>query len=252
MRKECKESPAPFTWDAYELSLRAALESGYRFLTFPQVGGTVPDGPFVLLRHDIDYDPRWALPISTLEAEHGVRATYFFQVDSKFYSLQKRENRSVIEQVLSRGHAMGLHFDATGIEEDEEVLVRVEKLAEGFEREFQAPVEAVSFHMPTYRPVTHLKLKNGRINTYAPMFFETIDYVSDSNQDWRNKDLLEILRNRKFQRLQVLTHPIWWRKDYSSLGFKMQQLALQLGMALEDILTAEQQALLGRAQAGVQ
>lgn len=250
-RKDHLATPPPFTWHAYDLCLQAALQTGYRFLGFPQVAGSaLPEERCILLRHDIDYEPRWALPISSIEAQRDIRATYFFQADSKFYSLKSRDARAVVEQVLGHGHWVGLHFDATGIANDQEVLARVEQQARALEQDFGTPVEAVSFHMPSYRPVGHLQLKNGRVNTYAPVFFEKIEYVSDSNQDWRDKNLVDMFHSGKYWHIQLLTHPIWWRKEYSTLGVKMQELADQRRVAVADIVTAEQQALLDKVRAG--
>ena len=81
---------------------------------------------------------------------------------------------------------MGLHFDATRIPEDNDVVERVERMADELEGRFGWPLQR-SFHMPTYRPVKHLKLGNNRINAYGPLFFEKIENMSDSNQDWRGK-----------------------------------------------------------------
>jgi len=241
----------PFTWKTYELYLRTALESGYRFIGFDELNTSMvlPEAPFVLLRHDIDYDPRWALPICKLETQHGSRATYFFQSDSPFYRLDCSETVSVIREILSQGHWLGVHFDANQIQDDVEVIERLEQTATEFEARFETRVAAASFHMPTYRPVKHLQLKSERINTYSPLFFEEIQYVSDSNQDWRGKDILKMLRQKDFSRIQFLVHPIWWREDYSPFYSKIEELAGKLGIPVDSILTREQLDLLVREKA---
>ncbi|HEX8749202.1 MAG TPA: hypothetical protein VF717_18645 [Pyrinomonadaceae bacterium] len=244
------EKVEPFTWKTYEACLSAALESGYSFIGFERTaeGGTLPDAPFILLRHDIDYDPSRVLPISTMEADKGIRATYFFQADSPFYRLDDPSTLSVIREVLKQGHNLGLHFDANSIEDDGEIVEAVERTAREMESRFETSITAVSFHMPGYRNIKHLRLRNNRINTYSPVFFEKIEYVSDSNQNWRGKDLLQILRTRQYERIQVLTHPIWWRETYSSLYVKIEELAAKLGITVDDILTDDQRALIRESE----
>jgi hypothetical protein len=247
---EPMEKAAPFTWQAYDACLSAALQSGYRFIGFADLreDAQLPDAPFVLLRHDIDYDPSWVLPISTMEAEKAIRATYFFQIDSPFYQLDAPGTLAAIQDVIDQGHYLGLHFDANQIEEDAEIVERVEHAASQLESRFKTSIAAVSFHMPGYRNIKHLRLKNKRVNTYAPIFFEQIEYVSDSNQNWRGKDLLQIFRTRQSERLQVLTHPIWWRETYKPLFAKIEELAAKLGITVDDILTDDQRALIRESQ----
>src|SRR5439155_9983657 len=123
----------------------------------------------------------------------------------------------------------------------------VEQAALDLEASFAAPVHAVSFHMPTHRPVRHLTPRNGRLNTYAPLFFDRIAYVSDSNQNWRGKDLAAVLTRERPAALQLLTHPVWWRPRFTAMLTVLRELADRLGLDLEtDILTPEQRALLNR------
>jgi hypothetical protein len=242
----------PFTRQAYAAYLDLALSQGYTFEPFCVLRGPtgVPAHRFILMRHDIDYDPGVVLPISRLEAERGIRATYFFQRSCTFYTLDDPATREVVSDVLAAGHFLGLHFDATAIPADSRVIAEVEQAARRLEQSFGAEVAAVSFHMPTHRLVKHLRLEGGRINTYGPMFFERIEYISDSNQDWRGKDLTQVLTVGRPRVLQILTHPVWWRERYTPMLAILQDLATGLNLDLErDILTPEQRLLLGRPAA---
>jgi hypothetical protein len=240
------DSPAPFTWAFYESCLDVAVGTGFRFVGFPDVIDPArwPEAPFLLLRHDIDYDPDYALALAEREAERKITATYFFQDDSRFYRLDGARVASVVREVLARGHRLGLHFDATAVADDAEVVRRVDESAQRVEGTFARPVEAVSFHMPTYRPVGHLRLARKRVNAYGPLFFGPIEYASDSNQDFRGKDIVALLRDGRGRRLQLLVHPFWWRRDYSTIRVKLEALARAHGLGLHDVLTAEQRAAL--------
>lgn len=241
-------NPLPFTWAYYDACLAAARTSEYRFIGFSEVGDAprLPSEPFLLLRHDIDYDPEFAGPLASREAQQAVRATYFFQADSRFYDLASPRVMEIVRGILDDGHWLGLHFDANGIRDDETIIRQVETAAQGLEARFQCPVDAVSFHMPTYRPVGHLRLEKRRVNAYGPVFFGPIEYASDSNQDFRGKDLLAMLRAGAVRRLQLLIHPFWWRPEYSSLIAKMEALASRLDLSLGELLTAEQRAAIGQ------
>lgn len=236
----------PFTWAYYDACLDAALTAGFAFVSFPDVVGTPvsPPEPFALLRHDVDYDPRAALRMALREDRKGVCATYFFQCDSSFYRCEAPSTSAMIREILARGHRLGLHFDARAIPDDASVVERVETAAARLETRFERPVEAVSFHAPTHRPVERLELAGGRINTYGAPLRARVDYVSDSNQDFRGKDLLGMFRAASPRRLQVLIHPFWWRSRPSSIAVKLAALARAHGLSLEAVLTPEQRAVI--------
>jgi len=242
----------PFTWNAYAECLDAALASGYKCVSFAGLTdkSRLPDYRFVLLRHDVDYDPNHVPPICRLEAERGIQGTYCFQADSPFYRIESEETLGVVREVLSCGHWLGLHFDANRIYDDSEVVRRVEQAAREIEGRCGSPVSAVSFHMPTYRNVGHLELENGRVNTYSALFFNEVTYISDSNQNVRVKGILELFREGVVSRVQLLTHPIWWREKYTPFFAKIEELAAKLRIPISDILTAEQLALINGKSGG--
>jgi hypothetical protein len=237
-------SPRPFTWRYYAACLDAAQAAGYRFVSFGDTedSDNLPVPPFILLRHDIDYEPDYVIPLAEQEVQRNIAATYFFQTDSRFYRLESPRVTAVVRHILACGHRLGLHFDASGIPDDGEVVRRVEEVAQRLEARFERAVEAVSFHTPTYRAVGHLRLARGRINAYGPVFFGPVEYVSDSNQDFRGKDVLDLLRNARARRLQLLIHPFWWRREYSAMEHKLEEMARHRGLALGDVLTTEQRA----------
>jgi len=153
------------------------------------------------------------------------------------------------EAVLEAGHWLGLHFDASEISSDADVVTGVERDARRLEALFGHAVTAVSFHMPGRRTVGGIELPDGLVNVYGPRFFEEIAYVSDSNQDWRGTDVEALFAGRAVNRLQLLTHPFWWRESYGTIGEKLEELAAELGVAVEEIATWEQVELIRRGAA---
>jgi hypothetical protein len=220
-------------------------------VTFDEYGRLIALGPptfrfgddlperALLLRHDIDDRPKWIEPMARVEAEVGAVSTYCLQVRSRFYALDDEADRAV-RTLLACGHELGLHFDSSEMASDDEVIEGVAREARILEERYETPIRVVSFHMPGVRPVGHLELGDGRINTYAPRFFTEIGYLSDSNQSFRGKDPEAELRAAG--RLQFLTHPTLW--SGRRLREILEEQALRLGTTVDELATADQKAAL--------
>ncbi len=238
-----------FTLDEYRRYLSLAVSEGYRFVSFESLDDPGDrTGPEIILRHDIDYAPKFMPPMSAIEAELGVRATYCLHVDSSWYSVDTPQNRAAIAETLDAGHWLGLHFDASSIESDARARDRVGEQARRLGQTFGHAVRVVSFHMPGRRQVDHLELPDELINTYASRFFVEIGYVSDSNHNWRGVDLEDLLARRVHDRLQLLIHPFWWRPRPETMRSKMQALADEIGIDVHEIATPEQWELMEQQQ----
>jgi hypothetical protein len=198
----------------------------------------------LLLRHDIDDRPKWIEPMARVEADRGAVSTYCLQIRSPFYALDD-EADAAVRTLLGLGHELGLHFDSSDMTSDDEVVEGVEREAAVLEARYATPIRVVSFHMPGVRPVGHLQLGAGRVNTYAPRFFTEIAYLSDSNQNWRGKDPETELRAAG--RIQFLTHPTLW--SGRTLREILDEQAARLDTTVDAIATADQQVVLA-AQAG--
>lgn len=221
-------------------------------MTFEEYGRLIALGPpsvrftadalperALLLRHDIDDRPKWIEPMARVEADRGATSTYCLQVRSRFYALDDEADRAV-RTLRACGHELGLHFDSSDMASDDEVLEGVEREAALLEDRYEMPVRVVSFHMPGVRPVGHLELGDGRINTYAPRFFSEIAYLSDSNQNFRGKDPETELRAAT--RIQFLTHPTLWSGRH--LREILAEQAERLGTTIDELATDDQQAML--------
>ena len=234
-----------FTLDAYKVYLRLAKDLGYSFGLFPDwLSGSDPSELTLLIRHDIDYSAAHVPAMSAAENEHGARSTYCLQTDSPYYSYSAVETKEAVRSLLEDGHSLGLHFDATQIPVDAQVVDLVTVASEKLEYEFGCRIEAVSFHMPGRRPVGNLILAPGLINTYAPIFFDQLQYVSDSNQNWRGADLQKILTAKSGRAIQLLIHPIWWQSRPGGMLTRLRALADEIGTPVEAILTDGQRQLL--------
>ncbi len=93
-------------WEEYRKLLRIALQQGYAVLSLeawladPTLAARQPR---LLLRHDVDQYPASALRMAAIEAEVGVRSTWYFR--------WRTANPHVIETIAAAGHAVGLHYE---------------------------------------------------------------------------------------------------------------------------------------------
>lgn len=199
-----------FTFDVYRQYIAIAKE-GYRFCFYDEYP---KESEFILWRHDIDISVHRAAKLAEIEYKEGVRATYFIWLHSRYYHFWEQEISELIFGILSKGHRLGLHFDCEYYQNLS--AVNMEKLiideARILEKVFQTEVTVFSFHNPTKEILQNNKAQRigGLVNCYSDFFFSQCKYLSDSNGIWRETHLRDVLTQKRYPRLQVLTHPEWW------------------------------------------
>ena len=197
----------------YDSILETAKAHGYRFLFFDAFAEKQPREKICLLRHDVDYAPEWTLNLAEIEANHGIHATYFFQICAKPYNLREATTCRVVKTLHELGHEIGLHFDPTWhstvepsqlaacCQDDKKVFKAITGLT---------PCNIVSFHN-THR--IHNLVINRDIaelpHVYEQRFFSDIKYLSDS-QGWYDGCACEVFRSEQYKQLQLLIHPYLW------------------------------------------
>jgi hypothetical protein len=170
----------------YRELLEAAQAGGYRFVPFdrdPQPGD-------LFLRHDVDLSLEAALELARLEAELGVRATYFLMTRSVFYNLGSDAGQQALAELRALGHAVGHHAVYPHVDLDDR-----------FDR-------VVAWHNPDPEFVS--QPIDGAVNVMEPPWFDRERYRSDSNQHWRHGCPHEQLARGEFDWLQLLVHPEIW------------------------------------------
>jgi hypothetical protein len=201
-----------FTEESYRAIL-AAASARYGFEPF----GTAAGGPHVLWRHDVDYSVHRALALARLEAELGLRATYFLTLHSDLYNVLEPAVHARAREIAALGHWIGLHFDAgfpAGGSLDERAAWEGRVLSGALD----VPVEAVSLHNPSVSRTEDLDVEalGGLVHAGARSVRDGYAYVSDSNGYWRFQRLPEVLASGAHERLHVLTHPEWWQEEAMS------------------------------------
>ena len=175
-----------FDMREYELLLEAAQEGGYAFRLFDRE----PADGDLLLRHDVDLSLEAAVSMARLEAEMGVRATYFLMTRSVFYNLGSHAGEAAVAELRELGHAVAHHAVHPHVDLD---------------ARFDA---VVAWHNPD--PVYMHAPVDGAVNVMQAPWFDPDHYRSDSNQHWRSGSPREGLRRRAPSWLQLLVHPEIW------------------------------------------
>ena len=103
-----------FTYRAYRRLLDIIAESGYAVYGVEQIliarrDGTLPEGKYVAIRHDVDYFPGRALNVATIEAERKIATTYYIR--RRFFDADPHLAR----KIAALGHQIGYHYEEVDV-----------------------------------------------------------------------------------------------------------------------------------------
>ncbi|MFW5895331.1 MAG: hypothetical protein ACOCT9_01175 [archaeon] len=207
-----------FTFEYYEKLIKTLKQNNYSFSFFDDLEKLKKDGEkVVLLRHDIDFDVNQAKKICDIEKSHDIRSTYFFLLNSKFYNIHNSETYEIINQIIDEGNELGIHFDEKSYEysSNSDLNNFIRKEMNFFEQLFDKEINIVSFHRPTSNVLLN-KIDLPVPHTYEDKYAGEVKYLSDSKRHFREGDLIDIINSNKYDKLQLLIHPIWWNEEKRS------------------------------------
>lgn len=231
----------PFTHARYREMLRAGGAAGYRFAGFGELSAHgAAQTRLCLLRHDCDNDLVAAARLAEIEAEEGVRSTFFLMLRSALYNLLAPTGRTLVRRILDRGHWLGLHFDESVVagEPDARVSELVDRERQTLREEFGQEIGVVSFHQPGRRILDN-RIKLACLNTYDRQDMAGVHYTSDSNLVFRGGEPDALFAEGAHRRIQILIHPEWWTAEPMPLAEKWNRMLL-------DNLEVMQESLLRR------
>ncbi|WP_367328594.1 hypothetical protein, partial [Lentimicrobium sp.] len=93
-----------FTLKTYRRLLQALKKSGYAFRTFAEFLED-PAGRVIILRHDVDARKLNSLRFARIQAEEGIRGSYYFRVVPQSF------DEGVIREIAALGHEIGYHYE---------------------------------------------------------------------------------------------------------------------------------------------
>ncbi len=217
-------SKCPFTFEHYSYLIKTAKDKGYEFITMEDFADGKRADRFLLIRHDVDFEPAAALNFAKIEHEYGARATYFIRVHANNYNPFGFKTYYTIKKILELGHNIGLHYehlDLSSITGDDpvEIIKREKKLLELI---FGKEIKGLSPHRD-FTPIMNrdfwkehdIKDFGFTYEAYMEMFFDGILYLSDSLGKWggNGKCLCNYLGEE--ERIYILVHPSqWYHRSY--------------------------------------
>ena len=165
---------------------------------------------FLILRHDVDFSLEYALKLAKEEFKNKIKSTYFILLHSQYYNPLDKKNTKIIKEISNLGHEIGLHYDTSFFPgESEKEIEFIKNEAKILENIINKKIISVSQHIPseTRNIFTNLK-QEGFIDSRDPDTTNQVKYISDSGYYWREGCMC--MHIKKFDKLQILTHPIWW------------------------------------------
>ncbi len=232
--------------------LCSAIAENYPTLTLAEYfqGAALPER-FAMMRHDIDRKPENALFTARIEAESGIRATYYFRRYGSAFSPE------IMRKIEGMGHEVGYHYEVLGkAKGDHERAIEMFESELGEFREI-CDVRTISMHGNPLSKYDDRELWKshdfrdfGVIGEAYLSAGPDVKYFSDTGRNWNWKnnmrdlmpanqdanmlestdDLTKLIKSREINRPYVLTHPERWGKNSVDWGMNyLNDLACNVG-----------------------
>lgn len=203
-----------FTYEAYCGLVNDILSAGYQITDYHQ--WKIVEKPCIL-RHDIDFSLKKAAEFSEFESSiaDSVHSTYFVLLSTDFYNLHTKESRNNLSRIINNGHEIGLHFDETQYDYDNDgdrIIDKIQYEIKILSDIVNRPITTVSMHRPS-KGILEANLDLGEVvNSYSNSFFHEFKYISDSRMNWR-EDPTVCIKKSCYDKIHILTHPFWYNSE---------------------------------------
>jgi hypothetical protein len=221
--------PLDFSLSTYRQFLNAL--KNYEVYTVRRFLEEQPSRDFVILRHDVDRMPGYALRISQLENEFKINSTYYFRYN------KKNNWRHIMKAVSDQGHEVGYHYETLSkARGDHEAAIKMFTFElEDFRK--ICDVKTVSMHgKPLSKYINDKIWEKNSFEEYgiigdSGLSILGIPYFTDTGRSWDNRnnirdyiktpdqsntiirttnDLITLLSTHSYSTLYISTHPERW------------------------------------------
>lgn len=154
--------------------------------------------------------------MARIENQEKIQATYFLRLKAPFYNVLTPFYQQIIKKIIDLNHQIGLHF------EPEQLIKQISVRKMTPKKEIQKQIMILNYYFPVKKIVSFHRPQQaflGRrfrsfISTYDPYFFNKVKYLSDSRGVWAENCPCQINNQESsIEKLQILTHPIWWGRS---------------------------------------
>lgn len=209
-----------FTYKSYEKLIDMIKQNQFLVCSYHNY---LSSDKVCILRHDIDMDIKKALKIAIIEHYKGVSSNFFVLLRTDLYNIFSKESQSILNQISEMGHQIGLHFDESmyDIQENYETIESsIRKEINILEQILNRKVNMVSMHRPSAFTLNGNFEFEGLINSYSNIYFKDLKYLSDSRMCWK-ENVEEIINRKMYSKLHILTHPIWYDESVITIKAKL-------------------------------
>lgn len=215
----------------YKDFINKFLTLGYKVVMFNDFDSSKENQ--LILRHDIDFDISAAYKIAKIEHELNVKSTFFFLLRGDFYNIVNQKNYDLVKKIEKLGHKISLHYDIDIYKDSKKELSNEIEI---FEKIFNTKLDIISVHRPDKEFLTNPNNYFHIRNTYEDEFFTKISYFADSGGRFRYGSPLESTDFKFKRNIQLLTHPVWWVSNFSSVNEVLNELMEKRNLDLFSLL----------------
>jgi hypothetical protein len=227
-----------FTLEKYEMLCKAIADSAYANVTFAEYFTTpfVVGKRFLILRHDVDENCRYALDLALKEYKYKLRATYYFRMKGKTYV------PATIDAIAECNHEIGYHYETVDKCHGDipAAIAQFRQELEVFRQRY--PIKTACMHgNPLTRFDNKTIWKRSHLSDfdligepYLSLDYGKFFYFSDSGRTWgsdtwkkakdkvnnqkliilkNTDDLIDIIKKEELEHICILTHPERWSKN---------------------------------------
>ncbi len=198
-----------FSLEEYRELLEDLLAAGYAPRLVQDLAER-EEGLGLFLRHDVDIHVPGIERMAGIEAQLGVRATYYIPMGLPFNPFYPA-NRVILNELAAMGHSIGLHYDLVDYPVDDAAARgRLDREAEMLGEIAGSSVRTICMHAPSLRGEDRFRDVEGYVNPHDPRHAEGLLYISDSCRAWRDEELLRCFGAEPPARVVLNTHPELW------------------------------------------
>ena len=203
-----------FTSERYKKAILSYLKNDYTFENMDQHSSEIKN---IALVHDVDHDISLCDTLLSIEREMKVTATYFLRLHAINYNMLSRKSLAMVEKIIDAGCNIALHYEPSFCPTGLEYLDHIEMEMDVLSTVINKKVKYFNLHEPSRTGVNLSQVNPVSNRCYNSSHFEDYKYLSDSSCNWREGCFSKHVN--KWNKLLVLTHPIWWYKDCPSENY---------------------------------
>lgn len=221
----------------YDDLIRNALENGYEIVSHSEFYKMVQNNEvglrkIMMIRHDIDSDPKYCSKWLAVEKRYNVKTSYFFRLCTLKIASMK--------EVINQGSDCGYHYEELAtyakrkkIRSSEEIKRHISEIREEFvtnlhsiEQQLGSKIKFIASHGDFANRklgvANHVLIDRDFLNlngiefeTYDPIFLDnySINIMDAGAPNYYNGPVSQMEAIKKYQIIHLLVHPKHWRSN---------------------------------------